>query len=346
MIVLYVLAFIFILSPFLPAFPNPHWFFRTADFIRIQSLIIQLVLLVLVASLVDEFDIFAVCILAGLLISALYQFAKIAPYTPLHTSAKEKSPSDGMVSVLAGNVLQTNNNYDKFLAIVKKYDPDLVLVMESNKDWKKGLALLEKSHPHTVQIPLENLYGMHLYSKVKLQNVSINYHVEKDIPSIFCEYPINDSNTIFFACLHPAPPSPTENDTSKERDAELMIVGEHIRDLNKPVVVCGDMNDVVWSRTTRLFKKMTDMIDPRVGRGFFPTYHAGYRLMRFPLDHIFHTQDLFIGTMERSENYGSDHFAMYYEIYHKTGAATDTNGEITAEDQEDIDEIIEDGLSA
>ena len=57
MIVLYVLAFIFILSPFLPAFPNPHWFFRTADFIIIQSLIIQIELLALVAALVDLFDI-------------------------------------------------------------------------------------------------------------------------------------------------------------------------------------------------------------------------------------------------------------------------------------------------
>jgi hypothetical protein len=53
---------------------------------------------------------------------------------------------------------------------------------------------------------------------------------------------------------------------------------------------------------------------------------------------LFDTQDLYISKLERSENYGSDHFAMYYETHHKTGAATDTNRDIYAKDKEDINE--------
>src|SRR5690606_29125944 len=112
---------------------------------------------------------------------------------------------------------------------------------------------------------------------------------------------------------------------------------------DKPTVVCGDMNDVVWSRTTRLFKKMTGMVDPRVGRGFFSTYHAGYFFLRFPLDHLFHTRDLYVGKMIRSKNFGSDHFAMYYEIFQKKQKSTPKNPKLNGDDKEEIEELIKEG---
>ena len=217
--------------------------------------------------------------------------------------------------------------------------------METNKDWENGLTEIEKDYPFSVKAPLENFYGMHLYSKKELDNVEVKYQIEDDKPSIFFDYNIKGNPPIFFCCLHPAPPSPTENETSKERDAELLLTGKKIRKEDKPTVVCGDMNDVVWSRTTRLFKKMTGMIDPRVGRGFFSTYNANYFFLRFPLDHLFHPRDLYVGRMEKSKNFGSDHFAIYYEIHHKKKVSTPKNPKMNGEDKEEVEEIIEKGHS-
>jgi endonuclease/exonuclease/phosphatase (EEP) superfamily protein YafD len=246
-----------------------------------------------------------------------------------------------MVSIMAANVLQTNNSFGKFIDIINDMNPDLVLAMETNKAWEENLSEIEKNYPHSVKIPLENFYGMLLYSKHELHNVSIQFQIEETVPSIFFEYAINETQNIFVACLHPAPPSPTENETSKERDAELMLTGKHIQNIEIPVVVCGDMNDVVWSRVTRIFKKMTNMIDPRIGRGFFPTYHAGYRFMRFPLDHLFHSKDLFVSTMKRTPNFDSDHFGMYYEIHFKKKVVTTTNGDMDKDDKEFVEELID-----
>jgi len=341
MIVLYIFIIIFVITPFLPATENPHWFFRTADFVRLQSLFLLCLLLALFLYFEVDYTAFSWILLAALLFTIGYEFDKVFKYSSLYPRKKPDFPSDGKLSILAGNVLQTNTNYQKFLDIVKKHDPDIVLTMESNKDWEKGLSELENTYSFTIKIPQENLYGMHLYSKFELIDPEIKYQVEDGMPSIFFEYPINDYKKVFFCCLHPAPPSPTENETSKERDAELMITGEIIRKLDKPTVVCGDMNDVVWSRTTRLFKKMTAMIDPRIGRGFFSTYNANYRFMRFPLDHLFHTKDLFVKVMERSENYGSDHFAMYYEIHHKKNSATPNPPKLNGDDEKEVDDLIE-----
>ncbi len=295
MIAIYIFSIVFIITPFLPATGLTHWFFRTADFVRLQSIAIEIILLILVLIFEEDYNWFQYILILGLLVAFVYQLIKVIPYTKLKKRRDTSSESDGMVSILAVNVLQTNTQFDKLIHIIKEYDADLVLTMESNKDWENALIDIEDVYPFSVKVPMENLYGMHLYSKHKLKNVSTQFQVEDDIPSIYFEYSINGKVSILFACLHPAPPSPTENETSKEQDAELMLTGKYIRSLDKPCVVCGDMNDVVWSRTTRLFKKMTKMIDPRVGRGFFATYHADYRLMRFPLDHLFITEGFIRG---------------------------------------------------
>ncbi len=340
-LVLYIFSIWFIISPFFPATGHPHWFFRTADFIRLQSIAIELVLLGLLIFFSWKFSTFEWVLAGGLIFAIGYQLHKVYKYSSLHPRKKPDFPSDGCVSILAANVLQDNKEFDKFLAECNSFDPDLILTMESNKDWEEGLRTLEETHPFSEKIPLENYYGMHLYSKKELLDLTTQNQVEEDVPSIFFNYVLDNGQKIFFACLHPAPPSPTENETSEERDAELIITGKHIRNLEKPTVVCGDMNDVVWSRTTRLLKKMTGMIDPRIGRGFFPTYHADYWFMRFPLDHLFHTKDLFVKEMVRTKHFGSDHFGMYYEIHLKKKAVTPPKPKLNGDEKEEIKELID-----
>ncbi|NND63189.1 MAG: endonuclease/exonuclease/phosphatase family protein, partial [Flavobacteriaceae bacterium] len=220
-----------------------------------------------------------------------------------------------------------------------KWDPDIVLTMESDFEWENALNQLSEDYPYSVKAANNHYYGMHLYSRIELLNTEVKYLVEDRVPSIYFDLEFLE-RPLSFCCLHPAPPSPTENKTSEERDAELMKAGKYIRSLDKSAVICGDMNDVVWSRPTRLFKKLTGMIDPRVGRGFFPTYHARYPFMRFPLDHLFHTQDLKVGKMKRTPYFGSDHFGMYYEIHRKKKIEVPENPIIEKEEIDEINELI------
>ena len=56
------------------------------------------------------------------------------------------------------------------------------------------------------------------------------------------------------------------------------------------------------------------MGDPRVGRGFYPTFTADYPLLRWPLDHLFVSPHWEILTIDRLGNVGSDHFPIYFEL--------------------------------
>src|SRR5690606_20912724 len=109
-------------------------------------------------------------------------------------------------------------------------------------------------------------------------------------------------------------PFPTENSRSTERDAELLLVAKEVKDMRSPILVVGDLNDVAWSYTTKLFQKISGLLDPRVGRGFYSTFHAQYPLARWPLDHIFTSSHFRLICIQRLKNIGSDHFPIFIKL--------------------------------
>ena len=205
-------------------------------------------------------------------------------------------------------------------------EPDILVSLESDKWWQSKLDILETDYPYTIKCPQENLYGMHVYSKLALSDSKIDFLVEPDVPSMHSLVQLSSGQQIRMHFLHPAPPSPTENDASSERDAELLIVAKSVRNAHIPVIVTGDLNDVAWSETTRLFRKISGLLDPRVGRGMFNTFHAGYWFIRWPLDHLFHSEHFTLSKMCRLPRFGSDHFALLAELSFEPRKATDQNG--------------------
>lgn len=257
-------------------------------------------------------------ILAAITLGVLsYQMRWIAPYTPLfpmEVASNKNVDSQRAIRVMTANVLTPNRNSEALLKLVRENDPDVLITLESDAWWQRHLDALTPIYPHAVKCPLDNLYGMHLYSKLPLIDPRIEYLVEDDKPSIHTLLRLRSGHEIRAHFLHPAPPSPTENSTSSERDAELLVIAKSIAKTNEPTIVTGDLNDVAWSATTRLFRKISGLLDPRIGRGLFNTFHANYWFMRWPLDHIFHSHHFQLSNLRRLRGFGSDHFALFAEL--------------------------------
>ena len=240
----------------------------------------------------------------------LYQAALVWRYSPLAPLEVERSRAETQprLTVAVSNVLQSNRASDRLIRVLTAVDADILLFVETDGWWRERLDVLLGTHPHTVQCPLSNTYGMLLYSRLPLLNTSIDFLVQPDVPSIQAQVRLDDGTTVWLNCVHPRPPVPGESDESLERDAELLLVGKRVCDAEQPVVVCGDLNDVAWSRTTRLFQKTSGLVDPRKGRGMFSTFHARFPGVRFPLDHILHSTEFRLVEMRRLPFVGSDHF--------------------------------------
>ncbi|RYF22656.1 MAG: hypothetical protein EOO42_08495, partial [Flavobacteriales bacterium] len=191
-----------------------------------------------------------------------------------------------------------------------------------------------ETYPHQLKVPLENTYGMIFYSRLPLRNGSINFLVKEDIPSIETEVQLKSGQWVKLYCLHPEPPVPQENPRSTERDKEILIVAEKAKDSELPLIVMGDLNDVAWSYTTELFGKVSGLLDPRRGRGFFNSFNAKYFFLRFPLDHIFCSTNFALSGIKRMESCGSDHFPMCVNL--QLDPPAEKLNEKPVADQEDL----------
>jgi endonuclease/exonuclease/phosphatase (EEP) superfamily protein YafD len=263
-------------------------------------------------------EIWETIFLISLAFCILYQSIVIIPYTAIYKNQVKTStspPKDSAVSLLVANVLMTNNRSDILLKLISHCNPDIILAVETNSWWQKQLNRLEKEYPYKILYPLNNTYGMLLYSRLELRKSKISFLVEPDIPSIFTRILLRNGEEIDFYGLHPTPPVPGENERSTERDAELLIVGKAVKKENRPVIVAGDMNDVAWSYTTKLFQKISGLLDPRIGRGLFNTFNAKYPLLRWPLDHVFHSRHFSVVQLNRLPYFGSDHFPIHIKLH-------------------------------
>lgn len=325
-----------------------QWWVRDFDFPRLQISTLILFVILYCAAVFNFSSFWEYLVMLLLIASFLYQAVKIFPYTIFAKKQVSKfrgNDEERQISILVSNVLTTNDKYDKLIKLIDRENPDLVLTLESDKVWEKELEVIEEEYPHTVKIPLKNLYGMHLYSKLKLEDIDVKYLISEEIPSIHGKVRLRSGEKVFIHCLHPKPPSPSEDETSTNRDAELLMVGKEI-DCRKSTLVFGDLNDVAWSRTTKLFMRLSGLLDPRIGRGFYNTFHAQYPVFRWPLDHVFHSSDFLLVDLKRLENMGSDHFPIFIKLVYEPEDEF-LNGKSEAPDEEDqewAEEKIEKGV--
>jgi endonuclease/exonuclease/phosphatase (EEP) superfamily protein YafD len=307
-----------ILATILPIFPFEQWYVRVFDYPRVQILSIALLCLIILLWFGCRYRKRDKLLIAGLLLTIIYQAVKIYSYTLLSPVQVKQVTQDGLqeatISILVANVLMTNTVYDKLITLSKDKDPDILILLESDSVWQKALQPLSKNFEYRVEIPLDNTYGMHLYSKLPLRQKRVRYLLDEGIPSIKSFVKLRDGTWIEFYTVHPKPPVPTEAPNSKKRDAEVVMIGKEISKSNYPVIVAGDFNDVAWSRTTKLFQEVSRLMDPRIGRGLYSTYNADYPLLRWPLDHIFHSDHFKLVQIERLPNIASDHFPIFIKL--------------------------------
>ncbi|SDL66438.1 endonuclease/exonuclease/phosphatase family protein [Chryseobacterium taihuense] len=342
----YILVILLFLFSAFPRIPSQHWVFRVPDFGKIQVTIITF--LVFLMGFVIKSSLLYFWYFQGfLLLLFIYHGLILVKYTPLYRIRKHVSGknSSGKIHFISANIYQFNTDYESFIRLINTCKPDMFLTMESNSGWENALQVLEKDYPYHHKVTLENTYGMHFYSKIYIEESKTHFFVADDIPSIEAHLKTDDGYRFVFFEVHPPPPSPTEEETSKERDGDLLCTAKRVIQINKPVIVVGDFNNVAWSKSSILFRKTSELIDPRIGRAFVSTFHAKYKLFRFPIDLMFHSEDIFIEELKTLENFGSDHLPVYCKFFidHKNTEQEEQIETADSEERKEAEEMIEEG---
>lgn len=344
----YISSALLITVSILPFITHQHWMFRVWEFARIQVTFLQLITLALGILFVEDTSLLfwgTVLIHAGLVIN---NFIILFPYTTLYkkNTTKNIPKHSKTISIISVNVYQFNERYNELIKLVREFKPDILLTMESNQAWEDAMTEIEGEYPNFKKVALENTYGIHFYTKLSAKSIKANYFIADDLPSIEASLVTEDGTAFTFFGVHPPPPSPTEEDNSKERDGELLSIGKKVKETKGPVIVAGDFNNVAWAKSSILFRKTSELIDPRIGRGFVSTFHARYRLLRFPIDLFFHSTDIFIGDFKTLRNIGSDHLPLFCKFFinHKENIQEEEVETLEKGEEKEVEEIIKDGI--
>lgn len=351
MIWIQICAVLVIWLSFWSLIPRDEWWFRGADFPRLQILALGLFAFFAMLFAIPEWTLTTELLFVGLAAAIAYQLKMVLPYTPIWKKQVQKVKPEQInenqqISLLVANVLTPNHKYHLLLEQINRLQPDVVLTLETDQVWQEALKPIEADYPYRVAVPQDNLYGMHLYSRLPLADTEVKFILSDETPSIHATIRLRSGLNVQLYCLHPKPPSPTEAKDSTLRDAELLIVGDQIKDIDESCIVMGDLNDVAWSRTTRLFQRISGLLDPRVGRYFMNTFHADYPLLRWSLDHIFHSTDFGLVEMKRLPHIGSDHFPIYVVL--QTGRIFEQRQqelEQTESDEDEAQQAIQEGIA-
>lgn len=339
------LAVFFIVATVLPLVRSEAWWVRIFDFPRAQIAIAGILITAVYIYFWDTKKIIEDVVLGALLLCVGYQAVKMFPYTVFaryqvlpseeatHTT-KGGDARTARLSILIANVLMENRQSDLFLRLVEEYDPDIVLTVETDQWWADQLSVLDSAYPHSVKKPLDNTYGMILQSRLQLIDPQVRYVVEDSVPSIYARVPLETGVEVAIYSLHPRPPHPKEDTSTADRDAELLIIGREVKESGGPSIVMGDMNDVAWSHTTALFQNVSGLLDPRIGRGLFNSFNAKNPVLRWPLDHIFHSEHFKLVDLERLPAFGSDHFPIFVHLEYSPAAASEQEKPETDPDEE------------
>ena len=337
---LFGLGIISIFLTLLPLIPSDYWWIRMFDFplIELASLTLLAILLFFI-----KFDIKNnkdYLFLFAMIFCFLYQFGKIMPYTPAYD--KEMFDTNLVdtandLKIFTANVLQDNENHIKLIDRIKTLNADIMLFTETDTIWQKAIrAQLPESYAYHVEVPLSNTYGMLLYSKLPLIDPTVHHLVDDSIPSIHTKFKMVSGKIVQLYAIHPTPPMPQENPKSTDRDAEMMMVAKMAKDSPLPVIVAGDFNDVAWSPTSKLFQRVSGLLDVRVGRGFYCTFNAKKFYLRWPLDHVFVSPEFRLRSMKTCESIDSDHFPFYVELSHEPDIKKEQLLEPTTKDELDL----------
>lgn len=338
-----LLAGVCVLGTLLPLLRARSWWVRIWDFPRQQIAVLGFAAgLGLVASggLWRPVDQVLLLLLAA---AVAWQLGHVLPYTPLWRPQGKRTHSlpARSLSLLVVNVLMDNRESAGLAAGIRASDPDLVLALETDAWWVERLAEMLPGHEHRVLHPLDNTYGLALFSRRELAEPELRFLLQSEIPSLRTRVRLGSGEEVVLICIHPEPPSPTEADSSLPRDAELVLVGREVAREPKPVIVAGDLNDVAWSHTSRLFRRLSGLIDPRVGRGFYNSFHAGHWWLRWPLDHVFYSPDFLLHRLQRLPAFGSDHFPILIELeFHPRAAAVQEVEEADRDDHQEARETL------
>ncbi len=280
-----------------------NWFFDLFNHFRVQSFFV----LLLATPLLIIGKAFKRAILSALV--AVYCLVSIAPYLPI--SDKPGVYALKTLKLFYANIYTANQAHEKLGRLVRKVDPDIVVLVEINERWKDYLEGEFVDFKFQKLVPQDDNFGIAILSKIPI-DIDIEYVGSAGLPSLRGIFAHNDQEVVLWA-THPLPPIGANY--SNLRNEQLRELSKRLSVEEGPTLLIGDLNTTPWTYWFKIVTANRLLKDSRIGFGIQPSWPSMWpAFLRVPIDHLLYTDDLTVLERKSLNDIGSDHIPFYAEL--------------------------------
>ncbi len=220
-------------------------------------------------------------------------------------------PSDTFVVVSANVYSQNRNSTDLYRWLIES-EADVVFISEVDPWWARQIESWKADWPHQIVHPRPDNFGLALISRHPIADSHL-FDLDGPIPAVDCRI-LAPSGEWTVVGLHPFPPMGRAYSTL--RNQQLQTAAAQINTLPKPRVVVGDLNCTPASPMFQDFVSTTGLIDSCRGFSWQPTWPAGRRVLRIPIDHCLCDPSVLVMERDVGPQVGSDHLPIRAKLTH------------------------------
>ena len=235
----------------------------------------------------------------------LFNSVLLLPYLPKPVPTN----AEPALRLYSHNIYYLNNNLEAITADVKKYNPDIVFLMEYSTAIQAAIEEDFVDYPYRLIEPSRYTMGLALFSRIPFENAEVVRFETTRIPIFHLEFLV-DGKPVSFVGGHPWPPLPRWGTFHRQQMQTLTDVASEAK---HPLIVTGDFNASPWSYTVRRLRLAAKVQDARRGFGFGKTWRFG-GFLSLLIDQLLISEEWQVLNFVYGDWGGSDHAPLVVDL--------------------------------
>jgi endonuclease/exonuclease/phosphatase (EEP) superfamily protein YafD len=222
-------------------------------------------------------------------------------------------PESSDLRIVSFNVLGSNRRFEEVIDFIRESGADVVVLHEVTGRWEDAVAnasetSAEWSYEITETRAGGDLFGSLVLTRPGARVESFGFGLT-DPRAVEIILP----GGVAMLAIHPL--SPSNQFRAEQNDHQLQFATDWAVGQSGPAIVVGDFNATPWSYPFRRLMATTELSNSENGFGLDLSYPAnGNPLLRIPIDHLLHSDDLAVVDRRLGPAMGSDHFPLTVDL--------------------------------
>jgi endonuclease/exonuclease/phosphatase (EEP) superfamily protein YafD len=209
--------------------------------------------------------------------------------------------------VMTFNISAFNEDRAAAVETIRKSGAEIVVVQEAAGTWPGTLDALRSDYRFVAPSDVALSQGMMIFSRYPILRIQQFQPISEYYPYLAATVQL-PSATLTLISMHP--PRPLRIGESIDRAVYFARIADHVRAIDGPAVVAGDLTATPWSRPFSDMIHQTGMISAWSRAPWLSTWPSWAPYVGIPIDHVLANDGVAITDVRLGDSAGSDHFPL------------------------------------